>query len=147
MIFRVIVQNSLKVDKQCAKAVKSESMILGIIRRSYVIKHKEIILPLYKSIVHLRLEFSVQTSESYLRKKIDLLESFRQASKMKQGLWGKSYYNRLRALKLTTLDRGDLIETFKIIKGYERLDKEYFFEMAHNRDKLWGHELKLYENR
>ena len=41
--------------------------------------------------------------------------------------------------------RGDLIETFKILKGYERSDKDYFFEIAYNRDKLQGHEFKLYK--
>ena len=40
---------------------------------------------------------------------------------------------------------GDLIKTFKILKSYERLDEDYFFEIAHNRDKLRGHELKFYK--
>ena len=38
----------------------------------------------------------------------------------------KSYEERLRCLNLTTLDtrrlRGDLIEVFKILKGFENVD-------------------------
>ena len=30
----------------------------------------------------------------------------------------------------TKQNSGDLIEILKILKGYERLDKDYFFEMA-----------------
>ena len=55
----VIVQKSLKADKQCSTAVKAANSVLGMIR-SFVNKHKEIILPLYKYIVHSRLEFCVQ---------------------------------------------------------------------------------------
>ena len=44
----VIVQNSLQVDKQYAKAIKSANSVLGTIRRSFINKHKEIILPLHK---------------------------------------------------------------------------------------------------
>ena len=32
----VTVQHSLKVDKQCAKAVKSANSVLGMTRRSFV---------------------------------------------------------------------------------------------------------------
>ena len=35
----VIVQNSLKIDKECTKAVKSTSNGLGMIRRSFINKH------------------------------------------------------------------------------------------------------------
>ena len=44
----VIVQKSLKVDKQCANLFKSANGVLGMIRKLFVNKHKEIILPQYK---------------------------------------------------------------------------------------------------
>ena len=66
--------------------------------------------------------------------------------KMIQRLEAKPYYDKLRALNLTTLKarciRGDLIETCKMLKDYERLDKDCF-EMAHHRGPLRGYELKL----
>ena len=42
--------------------------------------------------------------------------------------------------------RNDLIEVFKIIHGYEGLDKETFFEMETN-DRTRGHSLKIHKKR
>ena len=54
---------------------------------------------------------------------------------------GENYYcDTIRAINLTTLESrckwGELIETFKVLKGYKRFDRDYFFEVAHNSDKL-----------
>ena len=54
----VIIQNNLKVDRQCVKAARTAISVL--IRRSFINKGVDIILPLYKSLVHLRLKYCVQ---------------------------------------------------------------------------------------
>ena len=50
---------------------------------------------------------------------------------MVEGLKGYSYEDRLRILGLTTLEtrflRAELIEVFKILRGFENLDPERFF--------------------
>ena len=50
---------------------------------------------------------------------------------MTDGFADKDYHDRLKELGLTTLEtrrkRGDLIEAFKIIKGFEDVDSELFF--------------------
>ena len=50
---------------------------------------------------------------------------------MIDGLADKDYNDRLKKLSVTTLEtrrkRGDLIVAFKIIKGYEDVDSEFFF--------------------
>ena len=56
----VIIQRNLKVDMQCAKAAKTANSLLGMIRRSFINKGIDIILPLYKSLVRPRLEYCVQ---------------------------------------------------------------------------------------
>jgi len=59
------------------------------------------------------------------------------------------YEERLKILDLTTLEtrilRGDLIEVFKILKGYKNIDQEVFFDMSQS--NLRGHSLKLNKKR
>ena len=64
----VIIQRDLKVDKQCAKAAKTAHSVLSMIRRSFIKKGVDIILPLYKFLVRPRLEFCVQAWSPFLRK-------------------------------------------------------------------------------
>ena len=51
----VIVDKSLKSIRQCAKAAVAANAVLGMIRRTFLCKDKELILQLYKSLVRLRL--------------------------------------------------------------------------------------------
>ena len=59
------------------------------------------------------------------------------------------YEERLKILGLTTLKarrlRGDLIEVFKILKGYENIDQEVFLDMSQS--IVRGHSLKLNKKR
>ena len=71
----------------------------------------------------------------------------KRATKLVPALNDKSYEERLVALNLTTLEtrriRGDLIETFKILKGTDNIAANMFFTMSsiHN---TRGHCLKLF---
>ena len=53
---------------------------------------------------------------------------------MVEGLEGYSYSDRLRILGLTILEtrffRADLIEVFKILKGFENVDPGKFFQVV-----------------
>ena len=70
----VIVDNKLTFSKQCVEAAKQANKVLGFISRSFDYKSKDVILPLYKSLVHPHLEYAVQFwSPSYL-KDIETLE-------------------------------------------------------------------------
>ena len=64
------------------------------------------------------------------------------------------YEDRLRRLNLPTLEeqrrRGDLIETFKILKQHDQVDPHNFFIMredATGREKTKGHHLKIFKQR
>ena len=67
---------------------------------------------------------------------------------MVKGLSKVPYEKRLRILGLYTLEqrrlRGDLIETYKILTGRERVNPETFFTRATTTGKLRGHHLKLF---
>jgi len=62
-----------------------------------------------------------------LRKDVDCLEKVqRRATKLVRGLKDKSYEDRLRILGITSLEerrnRGDLIQVFRIVKGFDKVD-------------------------
>jgi len=54
----------------------------------------------------------------------------------------------LKSLGLYSLQqrrlRGDMIETFKILTGKERVDSQSFFHLATDSQNLRGHSLKLF---
>ena len=103
-----------------------------MIKRSFSVRDKDVILQLYKSLVRPHLEYSIQAWRPHFQKDIDLIEGVqRRATKLISDVKDKSYENRLRILNLTTLEtrrlRGDLIEVFKIFKGFDNLDPTVFF--------------------
>jgi ribonuclease P/MRP protein subunit RPP40 len=145
----VIIQNDLKVSQQCSKVVKTANQILGMIRRSFQNRSKYIMLLLYKSLVRPHLEYCVQVWRPHLAKDINLIENVqRRATRMIPELCGMTYEERLMVLNLTTLEtrrlRGDLIEIFKILKGF---DKTSITLCTNQLTFLRGHTLKLFKNR
>ena len=69
-----------------------------------------------------------------MRKDIDLLEKVqRRATWLIYSLHDLPYYDGLKRLKLTTLvtrrKRGDLIEVFRIIMGFEDADSNFFLRL------------------
>jgi len=98
------------------------------------------------------MEYCVQAWSPYLKKDIECLEKVqRSATEMVHRLRHLSYEQRLRHLELTTLRerriRGDLIETFKIMTGKERVDRSQFFELSTCEYQLRGHTMKLSKQR
>ena len=108
------------------------NQVLGMIRRNKTYKEKSLIVPLYKAIVRPHLEYCIQAWSPYLRKDIAMLEKIqRRATKLIPGLGDIRYEERLKECGLTTLEtrrlRGDQIEVFKILNGYENIDSNVFF--------------------
>ena len=146
----VIIQNNLKWDKQCAKSVGTANRILGMIKRTFCYLDKTVVLQLYKSLVRPHLEYGIQAWRPHLQKDIDLIERVqRRATKLIPTLKDKPYEMRLKLLSLTTLEtrrlRGDLIEVFKILKGFDDIDFRRFF-VLNNEKRTRGHILKLFKS-
>ena len=98
---------------------RTHTHILGLIRLNIVYKEKELIIPLYKTIVRPHLEYCIQAWRPYRKKDIDMLERVqRRATKMTPKLRNINYEIRLKECGLTTPEtrrfRGDQIEVFKI---------------------------------
>ena len=133
-----------KVSEQCRIAATKGYQVLGMIRRNITYKEKSLIVPLYKPIVRPHLEYCIQAWSPYLRKDIDMLENIqRRATKLIPGLRDLRYEERLKECGLTTLEtrrlRGDQIEVFKILNGYENIDSNIFLEIKITR----GHNFTL----
>ena len=147
----IIVQSNLKVDMQCNKTACKANRRLGMIKRNFRFKSRSVMLPLYKSTVRPHLDYCVQAWRPHYRKDIDKLEKVqRRATKMIEGLEGYSYSDRRRILGLITLEtrflRADLIEVFKILRGFENVDPEKFFQVVRDDDRR-GHSFKLFKRR
>ena len=147
----VIIDSSGKCSEQCILAVRKANSILGMIKRNIYFKSKDVIVKLYKSLVRPRLEFCVQAWSPHLRKDIDMIERVQhRATKLIEGYQNFSYEERLRKTGLISLEkrrvRGDLIQAFKMIKGYDKIDSSKFFEIS-KEGKTRGHSMKLVKKR
>ena len=131
----ITLTTNLKFSQHCNEAAKKANRMLGFISRNFTYKSKDIVLPLYLSLVRPHLEYAVQFWAPHLQKDIRKLESVqRRATKLIPSLRNKPYEDRLRALNLFSLTkrrhRGKLIECFKILKGFNNVDIENYFTLA-----------------
>lgn len=131
----VLVKSDLKNGLQCLAASKKANTILGFIARNFQCKNPEVIKRLYTSLVRPHLEYAVQFwSPCYLKDEKKLESVQRRATKLVPGFRGLSYDERLKRLDMFSLKdrriRGDLIETFKILKNIDHINHEHFFELS-----------------
>ena len=80
------------------------------------------------------MEYCIHAWKLYRKKDIDKLERIqRSATKIIPELRDLTYENRLLQCGLTKLEtrrlRGDEIEVFKIVNGYEDVDRNMFFKL------------------
>jgi len=143
----VTVSADMKISEQCGIAASKGNQILGLIRRTITYKERQLIVPLYKAIVRPHLEYCIQAWRPYRKKDIDKLERVqRRATKLIPELKDLSYESRLIKCGLTTLEtrrlRGDQIEVFKILNGYEDIDRNILFKLKEG-SRTRGHNAAL----
>jgi len=130
----------MKVSEQCGIEAANGNQIIGLIRRNIVYKEKELIIPLYKTIIIPHLEYCIQAWRPCHKKDIDMLERVQRRAIQK--LTNINYEMRLKECGLTTPEtrrlRGDQIEVFKILNGYENIDRNMFFTVKEER-RTRGH--------
>ena len=122
---------------------------LGLIKRSFKFITNESLTVLYKLYIRPALEYCAPAWSPYLLKDIDLLEQVqRRATKLVISIVNLPYKERLATLGLHSLfchrQRGDLIETFKIIN---KVNDVHVGLILSNNSRTRGHPYKLVKQR
>ena len=111
--------------------------MLGMIRRNIkwknqevIVRLQQVIVRLYKALVRSKIRYCVQ---AWSLDKLLIEKVQRRTTKMIEGFGRLSYDERLRRTGLTTLEerriRGDLNETFKMVKGITKVDYTKLFSI------------------
>ena len=134
----VSIDPELKFRDHIHLTIKKARRISGMILRNMTYKNKSIMSPLFKALIRPILEYANTVWSPFNKEDVDNIESVqRQFTKRIDGLYNMSYSERLKHLKLPSLEyrrlRGDLIEVYKIMhKIYDINTTNTLFDLNTN---------------
>ena len=110
---------------------------LATIKRSFKYVTKESFNILCKTYIRPHIEYCIQAWSPYYAKDIDMLEKIQhRATKLIHQLANLPYEERIQNLNMFSLycrrERGDLIETFKILKQHLLIDSTKLFTVLYH---------------
>ena len=143
----ILISSDLKPSKHCSEVVKKANKLVGFFGRVFENKSEKIMLKLYNSLVRPHLEYCVQFWSPYYQKDINKLERVqRRLTKMIPRLRNMPYEERLKSLNLFPLSkrrmRGDLIEVFKMFKGFNNVNVDNYFSLDRS-NRRRHHDFKI----
>ena len=141
----VTIDCTLSFEGHFQNIISRANRMAGLIRRSFCHLDCNMFVRLYVAFVRPHLEYAHVVCNPHKQKYTDALEGVqRRATRFVPSLQGLSYKERLCKLRLPTLVyrrvRGDMIETFKVVKLYNK-DVTPLFEF--NTGITRGHPYKL----
>ena len=144
----VIIDNKLDFGSHIRSIVGKANKVLGMIKVSFSCLNIPMMYNLYTALVRPLLEYCVQVWSPYKKKYINLIEKVqRRATRMVPSLRKLKYNQRLKKMKLPRLYdrrvRGDMIETYKILSGKEKLNERRLFKRSTFKGRY--HSMKLYK--
>ena len=142
----VKINGNFSPEAQCLAAASKANGALFQMARTIASRKPKVLMPYYKAFVRPHLEYAVQAWAPALVKDAKVLEDVqRRFTRWLNGMRGLSYEERLDKLGLFSLKRrrvrGDLIESFKELKGHSIPGKPLL--TLDSDSVLRGHELKL----
>ena len=143
----VRVTSNFKWNTQCKVAAQKARGELFRLRSALTCREPAVFIPLYKAFVRPHLEYCVQAWAPYFKKDIAVIEQVqRLATRMLPGMKHIPYEDRLDILGMFSMERrrlrGDLIETFKMLRGLSSFDGHGIFQVD-SQTSTRGHPLKL----
>ena len=144
----VLIDNELKFSSHIKGIVAKANRMIGLIKISFENIDEDMFTNLYNTLIRPLIEYCVQAWSPYTQKDIIRLENVqRRATKLVSKLRNKEYEDRLKDLKLIKLEdrriRGDMILTYRLLKGEEGIDYEKFFKLSRTPYNLRYHSMKL----
>ena len=108
-------------------------------------------LHLFKSLVRPYLEYGSVIFSPTLKKDQIMLENVqRRATRLVKALQGKTYSERLKSLRLPSLQyrrlRNDMVQTYKIVRDIDIVDKDKLFTIV-TETRTRGHKYKFFKRR
>ena len=137
----VKVTNMLKPSAQCQKAARTAQTVLSQLSRAFHYRDRHIFIRLYVQYVRPHLEFASPAWSPWQEADKECLEKVqKRAVSMVSGLSSAQYEDRLKELGLTTLEERrhqlDMLQTFKILAGKDKVDKSTWFTMSSESDRV-----------
>ena len=139
--------SKLKFSPHVATIAKKANSRLGLIKRNFANKSKDIIIPLYKSLVRPILEYASCIWNPTLRRDVIEIEKVqRRATKLISTVSHLPYEDRLKMLKLDSLAfrrrRCDMLQVYRIVHKIDKIELTDFFEL-NTLTNTRGHSLKF----
>jgi len=147
----VYISNNAKPSVQCQQSYLKANRMFEFLKRNIISRHPSILLNLYESFVRPHLEYCSPAWSPYYKKDKELPERVQHRfTRLFSHLRQLDYTTRLDILGLWSLEerrnRADLIEVFKIMRGFSPIPVDTFFELSKD-GRTRSHTLKLAKRR